>query len=393
MKSIGVAAVVVGLMIGAAQGVVAREPADSPRLARAKDLISDERWTAAIPELRAAVNDRKEQNKDEALFWLAHSQNQAGDLAEAVESIRKLQSDYPKSPWRRPAGSLMIELAQKLGRRDVLWQAAVPPTPPVVRTAPARPRSPRPAPPAPPPPAPPSVPAAASGPTPAAPPPPPVPPTWFSGTYLPDADLRVQALGRLIPTDAPKVIPILRNIALEADNPGAARRAVFILAQSRNPQAQSTVVDVAKVASETVRVAAVRELARFGGPNVGKELLEVYSSGNGPVKQQVVFSLGERADTSALLSIVQTENSDELRDAAILTLGRAGGREQLRVHFVHAPKDARLAVVRGLFLARDEDGLIRIADEEKDPALKADIVGKLRLLGTPKAKAYLASLK
>ena len=393
MKSIGVAAVVVGLMIGAAQGVVAREPADSPRLARAKDLISEERWTAAIPELRAAVNDRKEQNKDEALFWLAHSQNQAGDLAEAVESIRKLQSDYPKSPWRRPAGSLMIELAQKLGRRDVLWQAAVPPTPPVVRTAPARPRSPRSAPPAPPPPAPPSVPAAASGPTPAAPPPPPAAPTWFSGTYPPDADLRVQALGRLIPTDAPKVIPILRNIALEADNPGAARRAVFILAQSRNPQAQSTVVDVAKVASETVRVAAVRELARFGGPNVGKELLEVYSSGNGPVKQQVVFSLGERADTSALLSIVQTENSDELRDAAILTLGRAGGREQLRVLFIRAPKDARLAVVRGLFLARDEDGLIQIAGEEKDPALKADIVGKLRLLGTPKAKAYLASLK
>jgi len=393
MKSTGVAAVVVGLMIGAAQGVVAREPADSPRLARAKDLISEERWTDAIPELRAAVHDRKEQNKDEALFWLAHSQTQAGDLAEAVESIRKLQADYPKSRWKRPAGSLMIELAEKLGRRDVLWMTAVPPTPPVVRTGPPQPRSPRSAPPPPPPPAPPSVPAAASGPTPAAPPPPPAAPTWFSGTNLPDADLRVQALGRLIPTDAPKVIPILRNIALEADNPGAARRAVFILAQSRNPQAQSTVVDVAKVASETVRVAAVRELARFGGPNVGKELLEVYSSGNGPVKQQVVFSLGERADTSALLTIVQTENSDELRDAAILTLGRAGGREQLRVLFVRAPKDARLAVVRGLFLARDEDGLIRIADEEKDPALKADIVGKLRLLGTPKAKAYLASLK
>ena len=361
MKSIGVAAVVVGLMIGASQGVVAREPADSPRLARAKDLISEERWTAAIPELRAAVHDRKEPNKDEALFWLAHSQTQAGDLAEAVESIRKLQSDYPKSRWKQPAGSLMIELAQKLGRRDVLWMTAVPPTPPVVRTGPPRPRSPRPAPP--PPPAPPSVPAAASGPTPAAPPPPPAAPTWFSGTYLPDADLRVQALGRLIPTDAPKVIPILRNIALEADNPGAARRAVFILAQSRNPQAQSTVVDVAKVASETVRVAAVRELARFGGPNVGKELLEVYSSGNGPVKQQVVFSLGERADTSALLSIVQTENSDELRDAAILTLGRAGGREQLRVLYVRAPKDARLAVVRGLFLVLVLVGLCRRWDQ------------------------------
>jgi HEAT repeat protein len=206
-------------------------------------------------------------------------------------------------------------------------------------------------------------------------------------------ELRVQALGRLIPTDASKVIPILRNIALEADNPGAARRAVFILAQSRNPQAQSTVVDVAKVGPDSVRVAAVRELARFGGPNVGKDLLEVYSRGNAPVKQQVVFSLGERSDTSALFRIVQTENNDELRDAAILTLGRAGGREQLRMVFVRASRDARQAVIRGLFVARDEDGLIAIAGQEKDSALKREIVNKLRLLGTPKAKAYLQSLK
>jgi HEAT repeat protein len=283
----------------------------------------------------------------------------------------------------------MIELAQKLGRRDVLWQTAVPPPPPVPPTGPRMPspRAPRPAPPAGvlhPVPAPPTPPAA---------PLPPTAVTWFAEAYPPDMDLRVQALGRLIRTDAPKVIPILRNIALEPDNPGAARGAVFILAQSRDPQAQLTVVDVAKVGPENVRVVAVRELARFGGPNVGQDLLEVYSRGNAPVKRQVVSSLGERADTSTLLRIVQTENDDELRDAAILTLGKAGGREQLRVLFVRAPKDGRQAVIRGLFLARDEDGLITIAGQEKDAALKADILTKLRLLGTPKAKAYLESLK
>ena len=398
MKIIGVGIVVVALVIGAAPSLAAFEPADSPRLARAKDLISDERWTAAIPELRAAVTDPKETNKDEALFWLAHSQNQAGDLAEAVESIRKLQADYPKSRWKQPAGSLMIEVAQKLGRTDVLWRTAAPPAPPappVAATAPRlrSPRGPQPVPPAAP--LPPPAPPAQSGPTPPAPPAPPGPPgaAWFAEAYLPDANLRVQALGRLIPTDAPKVIPILRNIALETDNPGAARGAVFVLAQSRNAQAQSTVVDVAKVGPENVRVVAVRELARFGGPNVGQDLLEVYSRGNAPVKRQVVVSLGERADASTLLRIVQTENNDELRDAAILTLGKAGGREQLRVLFVRAPSEARRAVIRGLFLARDEDGLIRIAAQEKDPALKADVLSKLRLLGTPKAKEYLESLK
>ena len=67
--------------------------------------------------------------------------------------------------------------------------------------------------------------------------------------------------------------------------------------------------------------------------------------------------------------------------------------QELRVLFTRAPKGARLAVIRGLFYARDEDGLIKIAGEEKDPALKADVVSKLRLLGTPKAKLYLETSK
>ena len=92
-------------------------------MARAKDLISEDQWTAAIPVLRAAAADPKEPNKDEALFWLAHSQNQAGDLAEAVESIRTLQRDFPKSRWSEPgladdrAGAQAGPVATCCGRR------------------------------------------------------------------------------------------------------------------------------------------------------------------------------------------------------------------------------------------------------------------------------------
>jgi HEAT repeats/Tetratricopeptide repeat len=392
MKSWGVVGVIAITLVAACEAVSALPlPAESTRMARAKDLISEDQWAAAIPVLRAAAADPKEPNKDEALFWLAHSQNQAGDLAEAVESIRTLQRSFPRSRWSEPAGSLMIELAQKLGRRDVLWTAAVPPTPP-------------------PPPAPEGVsgPPPTSGPrpprarrTPLANPPPPPPATpapppmvaWFTESHALGEDLRVQALGRLIKTDAQKVIPILRDIAFEAANPGAARGAVFVLAQSRDPEAQSTVVAVAKTGPEPVRVAAIRELGRFGGPEVSHALLEVYSTGNAPVKRQVVVSLGERADASSLLRIAQSENDDRLRDTAIVTLGRIGGREQLRVLLARASKETRLAIIRGLFIARDDVGLIRVAKQEKDPELRAEARSRLQLIGTPQAKAYLESVK
>ncbi|HVL65963.1 MAG TPA: hypothetical protein VM364_01745, partial [Vicinamibacterales bacterium] len=102
----------------------AAEPAQSPRLERAKDYIADEQWERAIEQLKAAAGDARERHRDEALFWLAHSQHQARDLAAAVQTIAELERQFPASRWVKPAQSLRIEIAQKLQRSDVLWMTA-----------------------------------------------------------------------------------------------------------------------------------------------------------------------------------------------------------------------------------------------------------------------------
>ena len=363
---------------------------ESKRMSRAKDFIADEQWVRAIEELRAAATDPREPAKDEALFWLAHSQNQAGDRAAAVETIRRLEQEYPASRWTKPARSLRIEIAQRLRRNDVLWLSAAPPPPPtpvpptVVTPAPsATPGQPRPRRPAPPPsprvaPEPPL-----HGPTPVALPPMPPAEPWFGAEIPVDTDLRIQALGSLIKTDAAKVIPILKEIALEDGTPGAARRALFVLAHSGRPEARSTVVEVAKSAPEPVRIAAIRELGRLGGSEIGHELLQVYSMGNAPVKHQVVTSLGERAETVALLRIAESEADRALRERAIVTLGRAGGREELRKLYEKTARASKRAIIIGLFNARAEAELRRIAEQEKDEALRREALFRLHLLGTP----------
>jgi len=374
---------------------------ESRRMARAKDLIADEQWGRAIEELRAAAADAKEPNKAEALFWLAHSLNQENDFAAAVESIRKLEREHASSPWVKPARSLMIELAQKLRRDDVLWWTATPGRPPAVpAVAPpaATPRRgmrrPTPAPPVDTPtpfPAPPDAPAPPTpggrAPTPIAP-----PAAWFVETWSPDTDQRILALGSLIHTDADKVIPMLRKIALEENNPGAARRAVFVLTQSGKPEAMWTVVEVARRGPEPVRVAAVRGIGSFGGPEVSKALLQVYSTANALVKKQVVTTLGERAEAPALLRIAQSEADRALRSSAIVTLGRCGGRDELFSLYVKADRESKRPIINGLFMARGEDELIRIAEREKDSQLRAEVHTRLRLLGTPKTRAYLAKV-
>jgi hypothetical protein len=377
-------------------------PLESKRMERAKDLIADEQWVRAIDELKAAAADQKEPNRDEALFWLAHSLNQARDSGAAVETIRRLEREFPSSRWVKPARSLRIEIAQRLQRNDVLWYTAAPPPPPptqpvpvapppaptaVVPPAPAAPRTPRPAQLAPPPAAP--APAVRPVPPEPAPRPPLPPPAWVPENYLPDMDMRIQAMASLIRTDAPRVIPMLREIALESGSVDEARRALFVLAQSGRPEARTTVIEVAKKGPELVRLAAVRELGRLEGPAVASDLLQVYSTADERVKFQVLSALGQRDATAALAGIAQSEKDRRLRDVAIVTLGEAGGRQQLATLYAKSAPDARRAIIVGLFNARAEDELIRIAERESDPGTQQEVRTRLRLLGTPKAKAYL----
>jgi hypothetical protein len=376
--------------------VVAAKPLESKRMERAKDLIADEEWVRAIDELNGAIADQKEPNKDEALFWLAHSQNQARDAGAAIETIRRLERDFPASRWVKPARSLRIEIAQRLQRNDVLWYTAAPPPPPPAPAPPAVPSGDAVMPPVPPAPPSPRTPRPARVAPPAAPAPPtaamapPVPPpAWIPQGYLPDMDMRIQALASLIRTDAPKVIPMLRDIALESGNADEARRALFVLAQSGRPEARMTVVEVAKTGPELVRVAAVRELGRVGGPAVATDLLQVYSTADQRVKYQVVAALGQRDAAPALLRIAQSETDRRLRDVAIVTLGEAGGRQQLAALYSKAAADAKRAIVTGLFHARADDELIRIAGQESSAEILAEVRERLRLLGTPRAKAYL----
>jgi hypothetical protein len=343
---------------------------ESKRLGRAKDYIADEQWPRAIDELRAAMADPKEARKDEALYWLAHSLNQSGDQASSVETIGRLERDFPSSIWVKPARSLRIEIAVRLNRSDVLWWTALPPSAPRAPVAVKPPAAGRPL---------------------KAPAPPKAPPIWYTDKYDydPDADLRIQALGGLMKTDAEKVVPILGQIAFESENPGPAMRAVFMLSQSSLPIARATVIRVAMTGSEPVRVAAVRDLGRFGGPEVSKELLSLYTTANEPVKLQIVKSLGELADTPGLLHIVESEKDGTLRFSAITGLGQAGGIAPLARMYKSSSLRGKRPIIVGLFTARADVELIRICESEPDPELRNEALERLRLLGTPKAKEYL----
>jgi len=384
-----------------AVGASAAEPAgpESKRLARAKDYIFEEQWTKAVDELRGAVADPKETRKDEVLYWLAHSLNQSNDRAAAVETISRLERDHPSSIWVKPARALKLEIAVHLNRSDVLFYAAMPPPPPPIpipmmkdpaQPGPAKVVTPKVL-------TPKVEPSKGDGPKkidgPAKIPPPLPPKLWYTEAYNRDGDLRIQALNALLKSDADVAIPLLTDIAFESPDPGQVNRAVFVLAQSDLPRAIEMVVKVAKSGPEPAQLAAVKALGRWGGPKVSLDLMQVYDTAGEQLKFQIVRSFGERADTSALQRIVQSEKDAKIRYVAVEGLGQAGAVNQLWLMYKTAPVPLRRAIIDGLFNARADATLMLVADVERnkggDPQLEREALERLRLLATPKAKEYL----
>jgi hypothetical protein len=404
------AATIAILLTASSMWASAAEPfaPESKRLVRARDYIADEKWGLAIADLRVAVDDPKETRRDEALYWLAHSQYHSGDPGSAIVTINRLERDFPKSMWVKNGQSLRIEIAVRLERRDVLWWTALAPQPPPMPKAIPRPkRAPRvvvdpqaeaivasesvPKPPAP----------AESGPKPpkalSAPKMPPPPPAiWISDNVSTNADVKILALRGLMrySDDVDQVVHILGEIALEGE-PGPATQAVFALAQSPSVKARETVVRVAKSASEPVRVAAVRDLGRFGGPEISGELLAVYMDATLPVKMQIVNTFGERAEQTPLVKIVQAEKDGAVRFGAMAKLAQVGGFVRVAGIYKSASPEGKRSIIRGLFVARADVALIQIADEERasgNEELCGDALERLRMLDTPKAKAYLQNV-
>ena len=93
--------------------------------------------------------------------------------------------------------------------------------------------------------------------------------------------------------------------------------------------------------------------------------------------------------TLALLRIVESEKDGTLRFSAIAGLGQAGGAAQLAMMYKSASPQGKRPIIVGLFSARADDELIRIAEPSSDAELRQEALERLRLLGTPKAKDYL----
>lgn len=258
-------------------------PADDTAYTTGTRAMNEHRWADAVTSFDRVVETHS-RRADAALYWKAYSLNKLGDNGLAVATCNQLRSRYSASQWNQDCGALAINVHTNVS-------APMPPVPPGSRIAP-------------------------------------VPPVGPFGPYRfdfdnsdlgprgSDADLKILALNSLLNRDPEKAIPALRGILTGDNNSGVKKHAIFVLAQSKTPEAQAILRDVVlgKLGGPDLQRQAIQMSGVFQGKAANPSLLEVYRTTSDPeIKRSVISAFFITQDAPRMVDLARAEKDLEIK--------------------------------------------------------------------------------
>lgn len=144
-----------------------------------------------------------------------------------------------------------------------------------------------------------------------------------------------------------------------------------------------------------LRKAAIYGIAMEDNPESAQLLESLYaSSSSKEEKSSILEALTMMDEASALaMKIIETETDPELQQQAIQVLGIMEATDQLgQLYAGTQSHESRVAILEALSIADDTEGLIRILQEEEDEVLRSAAIQALGINGGAEAKDYLGKI-
>lgn len=126
----------------------------------------------------------------------------------------------------------------------------------------------------------------------------------------PNEDIKMLALNSLLRQDPNRALPILRSILSDSKStPDLKRRAIFILAQNKSPEAASILHDaVTGKMDPSLQREAIQSMAVFEGKPANGTLAEVYRSTSDPgIKRSVINAFFITQDAPRMVDLARNE--------------------------------------------------------------------------------------
>ncbi|WP_263382113.1 HEAT repeat domain-containing protein [Granulicella arctica] len=251
-------------------------PSDDPAYAAGTNAMNEHRWNDAVTSFDKVIN-AKGSHTDAALYWKAYSLNKLGNKPLALATCYQLRSHYTSSPWNKDCRALGIDLRVDVGVDNVVVPAIHPTT--ELRLDMTR----------------------------------------ANGS---DEDLKMLALNSLLHQDPSRAIPVLRSILAGNQPMELKKHAIFVLAQSKSPEAEAVLHDAVTGKMDPVlQRQAIEMMGVFEGKRANDTLAEVYRTTSDPqVKKSVISAFFISQDAPRLVELARNEKDLNLKRSIVSQL-------------------------------------------------------------------------
>ena len=202
--------------------------------------------------------------------------------------------------------------------------------------------------------------------------------------------LAITALEGLMAAPPERALPLLKRVLEGNQTELVKMRALFVLSQIDNDEAQQLLLDLARKPDGALRLEAVRMIGIGGNAGSLAALSGIYKSGDSEVRREVLNAYLIADRKAEVMQLARDATTEDEASAAIHALGAMGALAELRQLGQLGKHSGEL--VRAYAIAGDLGSLREMANTAKTPELRVEATRNLGMIGTDEAAQALREL-
>ena len=207
--------------------------------------------------------------------------------------------------------------------------------------------------------------------------------------------LREAAVEALITAPPDRALPLARKVVEGDYNDDLKEKALFVLSQINQPEAQEVVLSVARNASGDLQEEAIRMLGIGGNHESLQQLSSLFAEGDEDVREAVLEAWMIADDEESVYQVAISAEDSETFEKAVEMLGVMGAHDKLRQLRDHAPQDdseVSDALIEAYAISGDMESLMAWAIDTSDPDRQVKAIEGLGIAGGREADDLLVDI-
>lgn len=207
--------------------------------------------------------------------------------------------------------------------------------------------------------------------------------------------LKIAAVEALISAPPERALPLARKVVEGEYSDELKERALFVLSQIDEPEAQEAILSLARNGSGELREEAIRMIGIGGNAEAMAQLGAFFAEGDKDLRDAVLEAYIIADDEEAVYQLALTTQDEEAFAQAVETLGAMGAHDklrQLRDEVSLTGSEVSEALIEAYAMSGDHESLRAMALDGSDPEQQMQAIEGLGIVGNEAADATLVEI-